>query len=96
MVLDVSNPNTPVLYASSAIDITQDVISLYDETSSAGAPATGVTTPPAGTTAPQLHQNQPPGPRPKRRRRSGRRSKQPLPGRLAGVGFDGYPPGSCA
>jgi hypothetical protein len=52
MVLDVSNPNRPVLYASSAIDITQDVISLYDETSSAGGPATGVTTPPAGTTAP--------------------------------------------
>src|SRR5271165_5724993 len=39
MVLDVSNPNTPVLYASSAIDITQDVISLYDKTSSAGGPA---------------------------------------------------------
>lgn len=51
MVLDVSNPNTPVLYASSAIDITQDVISLYDKTSTAGAPATGATTPPAGTTA---------------------------------------------
>ncbi len=52
MVLDVSNPNTPVLYASSAIDITQDVISLYDKTSTAGAPATGATTPPAGTAAP--------------------------------------------
>ena len=51
MVLDVSNPNTPVLYASSAIDITQDVISLYDKTSTAGAPATGAATPPAGTTA---------------------------------------------
>ncbi len=49
MVLDVSNPNTPVLYASSAIDITQDVISLYDKTSAAGGPAT--TPPAAGTTA---------------------------------------------
>jgi len=39
MVLDVSNPNTPVLYASSAIDVTSDVISLYDKTSSGGAPA---------------------------------------------------------
>lgn len=39
MVLDVSNPNTPVLYASQAIDVTADVISLYDKTSSGGAPA---------------------------------------------------------
>ena len=46
MVLDVSNPNTPVLYGSSAIGITQDVISLYDKTSSAGGPATGATIPP--------------------------------------------------
>lgn len=48
MVLDVSNPNTPVLYASSAIDITQDVISLYDKTSTGGGPATPAATPPAG------------------------------------------------
>jgi outer membrane protein len=40
IVIDVSNPNTPVLYASSAIDITQDIISLYDKTSSNGGPAT--------------------------------------------------------
>ncbi len=40
MVLDVSNPQTPVLYASSAIDITQDVISLYDKSSASGAPST--------------------------------------------------------
>ncbi len=54
MVLDVSNPQTPVLYASSGIDITQDVISLYDKTSSAGGPATAPTTAPgtAATPAP--------------------------------------------
>ena len=40
MILDVSNPNTPVLYASSGIDITQDIISLYDKTSANGGPAT--------------------------------------------------------
>jgi len=51
MVLDVSNPNTPVLYASSAIDITQDVISLYDKTSTAGGPAPAANAPAAGTTA---------------------------------------------
>ncbi len=39
MILDVSNPNTPVLYASSAIDITQDIVQLYDKTSTNGAPA---------------------------------------------------------
>jgi outer membrane protein len=39
VVLDDSNPNTPILYASSAIDITQDIVSLYDKTSSNGGPA---------------------------------------------------------
>src|SRR3982751_5575583 len=31
LILDVSNPNTPVLYASSGIDITSDIVSLYDK-----------------------------------------------------------------
>ena len=44
MILDVSNPNTPVLYASSAIDITQDIVSLYDKTTTNGSPA-GTPTP---------------------------------------------------
>lgn len=35
LVLDVSNPNTPVLYASPAIDLTQDIIALYDKGGSA-------------------------------------------------------------
>ena len=39
MILDVSNPNTPVLYASSGIDITQDIVSLYDKTTTNGTPA---------------------------------------------------------
>jgi outer membrane protein len=39
MILDVSNPNTPVLYASSGIDITQDIVALYDKTSANGGPA---------------------------------------------------------
>ncbi|HEX6545889.1 MAG TPA: OmpH family outer membrane protein [Bryobacteraceae bacterium] len=51
MVVDVSNPNTPVLYASSAIDITQDIISLYDKTSVNGGPASVPTAP--GTPAPK-------------------------------------------
>jgi outer membrane protein len=40
LILDVGNPNTPVLYASSGIDITPDIISLYDKTTTNGAPAT--------------------------------------------------------
>ncbi len=40
MVVDVSSPQTPVLYASPSIDITKEIIELYDKsTASAGAPA---------------------------------------------------------
>lgn len=40
LIVDVSNPNTPVIYASSAIDITQDIVSLYDKTTVNGGPIT--------------------------------------------------------
>ena len=43
MILDVSNPNTPVLYASSGIDITQDIVSLYDKTTANGSPTAAPT-----------------------------------------------------
>lgn len=49
MILDDSNPNTPLLYAASGIDITQDIISLYDKTTTNGGP---VSTPGASTTPP--------------------------------------------
>lgn len=46
MVVDVSNPQTPVMYASPSIDITKDIIELYDQNAPAmSAPATGKTTP---------------------------------------------------
>jgi outer membrane protein len=54
VVLDVSNPNTPVLYASSGIDITQDIISLYDKTTVNGGPAA---TPGAPAAAPATKPN---------------------------------------
>ena len=38
MIIDVSAQNTPVLYASSGVDITQDIIALYDKTSTNGGP----------------------------------------------------------
>jgi outer membrane protein len=40
LVLDDSAPSTPVLYESTAIDITQDIVALYDKTTVNGAPAT--------------------------------------------------------
>lgn len=58
IILDVSNPNTPVLYASSGIDITQDIVQLYDKSSSNGGPATtnvapGTTKAPTGNAVPR-------------------------------------------
>src|SRR5882724_11326739 len=55
IILDVSNPNTPVLYASSGIDITQDIVSLYDKTSTGGTAVapTGTAAPPAGNAVPR-------------------------------------------
>ena len=65
MVVDVSNPQTPVLWAASAIDITNDIVKLYDQanpgtaspaaTKPAAAPAvrpTTTTPAPAPTAAP--------------------------------------------
>jgi outer membrane protein len=47
LVVDVSNPQTPVLWASTTIDITGDIQKLYDQAyPSAGAPA--------GTAAPKM------------------------------------------
>jgi outer membrane protein len=64
MILDVSNPNTPVLYASSGIDITQDIVSLYDKTSANGgpAPATTPNAAPGLTTAPGVTPQRPGAP----------------------------------
>ncbi len=42
LILDVSSPQTPVLYAANSIDITQAIVELYDKnapSASAGAPA---------------------------------------------------------
>jgi outer membrane protein len=31
VILDVSNPNTPVMYVSNTVDVTRDIIDLYDK-----------------------------------------------------------------
>ena len=48
MVVDVSSPQTPVLYASPSIDITKEIIELYDKSpaSSAPTPTTSAPKPP--------------------------------------------------
>jgi outer membrane protein len=48
LILDVSNPNTPVLYAANSVDITPDIIALYDKTYPVTLPAAT----PAKPTAP--------------------------------------------
>ncbi len=37
LILDVSSPQTPVLYASNTIDITKEIVDLYDKTSGSAA-----------------------------------------------------------
>ncbi len=54
LVVDVSSPQSPVLYASPTVDITKDIIDLYDQSSSAmtnPAPAKPASTP--GLAAPK-------------------------------------------
>jgi outer membrane protein len=43
LVLDVSNPQTPVLFAANGIDITQDIVKLYDDESGKAAAAESAT-----------------------------------------------------
>jgi outer membrane protein len=56
VVLDVSNQNTPVLYASNSVDITKEVIDLYDKTvftpTTNAAPAARPVPAPVRTAAP--------------------------------------------
>ncbi len=71
MVVDVSNPQTPVLWADQSINITEQIVKLYDQ----AHPGTGTATPtpaatkPAGTpaaapkpTAPATPRTTPPAP----------------------------------
>lgn len=39
VVMDISSQQTPILFAASSIDITKDIINLYDKTSSFAAPS---------------------------------------------------------
>src|SRR5208337_4268823 len=50
LILDVSSPQTPVLYASNTIDITKEIIEMYDKNSP--GPVTGASTPPTAPAKP--------------------------------------------
>jgi outer membrane protein len=65
LILDVSSPQTPVLYISSGIDITQDIVAIYDKNApAAAAPAAR----PAATPASPLGRpGLPPPPAPKKK-----------------------------
>ena len=47
LILDVSSPQTPVLYAANSIDITQDIIGLYDKNAPGASASTPASNPPA-------------------------------------------------
>ena len=53
VILDVSNQNTPVLYASNTVDITKDIIDLYDKTVFTQAPAAAPRTGTPATSVPR-------------------------------------------
>jgi outer membrane protein len=50
LILDISSPQTPVMYASNTIDITREIIDLYDKnapSATSAAPAPAAARPPA-------------------------------------------------
>jgi outer membrane protein len=66
LILDVSNPQTPVLYASNQIDITTDIIGLYDKNtpSTSAAPATPAAPSSNAAVQPKPAATKPPAPAP--------------------------------
>jgi outer membrane protein len=63
VILDVSNPNTPVLYASNAVEVTKDIVDLYDKMQPTTAPSTPATKPAPAATKP-APQSTPPAAKP--------------------------------
>jgi outer membrane protein len=64
MVVDVSNPQTPILWADPAVDITNEIVKLYDQSHpNAGAPATAKPATPPSAAAPKPPATPPPAPK---------------------------------
>lgn len=53
LILDVSSPQTPVLYAANGIDITQDIVKLYDQNAPGAATPAPAAAKPAPAAAPK-------------------------------------------
>ena len=53
VILDVSNPQTPVLWRAAAVDVTADIIALYDKANPGTGSSTPSATPPPAATAPR-------------------------------------------
>lgn len=51
VILDVSNPQTPVLWASNTVDVTTEIVALYDKANA--APATSAPKPTTGVAPPK-------------------------------------------
>lgn len=49
VIIDVSNPQTPVLWASNAVDITNDIVNLYDKANPSAAGAAPAAARPGAT-----------------------------------------------
>jgi outer membrane protein len=62
LILDVSGQQTPVMFASNTIDVTRDIIALYDKTSAFAAPSTSkpMMTPPPAAPKPATSKPLPP------------------------------------
>ena len=52
LIMDVSSPQNPILVASPSIDITKDIIDLYDKAAASAAPSTTGSASPASTSKP--------------------------------------------
>jgi outer membrane protein len=51
VIIDVSNPQTPVLWASNGVDITKDIVDLYDKANPGTGSAPAASAPPASKPA---------------------------------------------
>jgi outer membrane protein len=59
LILDVSSQQTPVLYATNSIDITQDIIALYDKNAPAASSSAKPATPPPAAAKPAAAPSKP-------------------------------------
>ena len=53
LILDVSSPQTPVLYASNTVDITKEIVELYDKNSPGPVSVSGSAAPASSSAAPK-------------------------------------------